>query len=295
MPMKFKNIHFILNPAAGSDEPILSHINSVLDKSGINWDISITKKAGDAAKMARELLGKTDLIAVYGGDGSLAEVAGAIYSGETPMAIIPGGTANVVAKELGIPLDTVKALQLLCSGKTTIANMDMGVVNRRPFIIRVNLGIMADMIINADRGLKDTLGQAAYGVTGIKSMLNTKPLDYNLIIDGQKVAEKGVALTVTNCGSLGISGFNLLPGISATDGMLDVVLMNDEDFISVLKIAGSTLFQTGSNVLKHWRCRQVTISLTNPVHYICDDMPRKAKKLNIKILPEALKIIVPAV
>ena len=291
--MKFKNIHFILNPAAGSAEPILSHINAVYGNSGVNWDISVTKKAGDAAKIAKAWMDKTDLMVVYGGDGSVTEVAAAIYKGNTPLAVVPGGTANVIAKELGIPLNTTEALEQLCCGKMVAAKIDMGMVNRRPFIIRLNFGIMANMIINASRELKDDLGQAAYGLTALKSLLNFEPLNYNLNIDGQNVQEKGVALTITNCGSLGISGFNLLPDISVTDGLLDVILLKDQNILSVLRIVGSTLFQTNSDVLKHWRCREVILTLQNPVSYICDDVKRLSKKLHIKILPKALNIMVP--
>jgi diacylglycerol kinase (ATP) len=292
--MKFKNIHFILNPAAGSGEPILSHINKVFCESGINWDISITQKDGDAAKIAKSLIGKTDLIAVYGGDGSLTEVAGALYGSKMPMGIIPGGTANVIAKELGIPITTLAALELLKSDSLKIVKVDMGLVNKQPFMIRINLGIMAEMIIQADRKLKDSLGQIAYGVTAIQSLINTEPVNYNILIDGKKFNEKAVALTVTNFGGLGIKSFDLLPGISINDGLLDVILLNDSGFMSVLKVAGSTLLQNDSDVLKHWKCREIIITMDKIVPYICDDLEKTAEKLHIKVVPRAMKIVVPS-
>ncbi|MDB5141026.1 MAG: YegS/Rv2252/BmrU family lipid kinase [Mucilaginibacter sp.] len=292
--MKFKSIHFILNPAAGSKEPILSHINKVFGESGIKWDISLTKKGGDATKITKSLKGKTDLIAVYGGDGSLTEVAAALYGSDMPMGIVPGGTANVMAKELGIPLDTLEALELLKSGRKKIVKMDMGLLNDHPFMLRVNLGIMAEMIIDADRKLKDSLGQIAYGITAIQSLVKAEPINYHLLIDGKKVNEKGVALTVTNSGSLGIKGFDLLPGISVTDGFLDVILLTDSDIMSVLKVAGSTLLQNDSEVLKHWKCKEVVIRLEKAEPYICDDWESKAKKLHIKIVPGTLNVVVPS-
>ncbi|MDF2430533.1 MAG: diacylglycerol kinase [Mucilaginibacter sp.] len=292
--MKFKSIHFILNPAAGSKEPILSHINTVFCDSGIQWDISLTKKDGDATKIAKLLKGKTDLIAVYGGDGSLTEVAAALYGSKMPMGIIPGGTANVMAKELGIPLATLEALGLLKNGRNKIVKMDMGLLNGHPFMIRVNLGIMAEMVIDADRKLKDSLGQAAYGITAIQSLVKADSVNYNLLIDGQKVNEKGVALTVTNSGSLGIKNFDLLPGITVTDGLLDVILLNDSDIMSVLKVAGNTLLQNDSEVLKHWKCKEVVISMDKAEPYICDDWESKAKILHIKVVPAALNVVAPS-
>ncbi|MEO6630239.1 MAG: acylglycerol kinase family protein, partial [Mucilaginibacter sp.] len=126
--MKFKHIHFIINPASGKEEPVLSYINRLFTGSRVNWDISVTKKDKGAGEIARSLIGKTDLIAVYGGDGCVTAVAAALHGKLLPMAIIPGGTANVMAKELGIPTDTVEALALLKKGHR-IRTIDMGLVN----------------------------------------------------------------------------------------------------------------------------------------------------------------------
>lgn len=292
--MKFKNIHFIVNPAAGSDEPVIDEINKTFQNSGTGFDISITKKAGDGYKIARSLIGKTGLVAVYGGDGSITEVAAALYGSDTPIGIIPGGTANVMAKELCIPVDLSDALELLKGSHSKMIAIDMGMVNKQPFMLRVNLGIMADMIINAQGGLKDKVGQLAYGVSAVESLFNATLVKYKLTIDGKEFTETGVTLTVTNSGSLGIGSFALLPGISIKDGLLDLILMCDSNFLSVLKIAGSTLFQNGSEVLKHWKCKEVVITMNRSMPYICDDKEKKAKRLHISVMPKALKIVVPS-
>lgn len=292
--MKIKHIHFIINPAAGSEAPILTDINKVFCESGITWDVSITKKDGDAYKFANSFKGKSDIVAVYGGDGSLTEVAGALYGSITPMAIIPGGTANVTAKELNIPLSAADALGLLKGSDSKVIKIDMGMANGEPFLIRINLGIMADMIIRADRELKDSMGQLAYGITAIKSIAQMEPVNYKLLIDGEEVNESAVALTITNAGSLGIGSMGLLPGISITDGLLDVILLNDSSIMSILSVAGSTFLQNNSDVLKHWQCKEVEISSDHLMPYIHDDVQKEAKKLHIKMMPEALKIIVPA-
>src|SRR5690348_15921530 len=111
--MQFNNIHIIVNPAAGREEPILSYLNTGLIISGIRWDVTVTTPYNEAYDIAMRLVGKTDLIVVYGGDGSVSDVARALYGKQTPMAIIPGGTANVMSKELGIPQDAIEAIDLL--------------------------------------------------------------------------------------------------------------------------------------------------------------------------------------
>jgi diacylglycerol kinase (ATP) len=291
--MKFKHIHFIINPASGKEEPILSYINQVFDNSDINWDVTVTKRGISAGDIARNLIGKTDLIAVYGGDGCVTEVASALYETAMPMAIIPGGTANVMAKELAIPIDTKEAIQLLISEKASFKIIDMGLMNDHPFLLRVNLGIMADMILETDRDLKDNIGQMAYGVTAIKTIANAEPIKYQLEIDGKYIEESGVSLTVTNSGNMGIGDFALQPGISITDGLLDVILLKDTNFVSLLKVAGSTLLQNETDAIRHWSCKQVTITTEQEQHFICDDYEETARVLNIKVAPAAIRILVP--
>lgn len=291
--MQFNNIHIIVNPAAGKEEPILSYLNTGLIITGIRWDVTVTTPYNEAYDIAMGLVGKTDLIVVYGGDGSVSDVARALYGKQTPMAIIPGGTANVMSKELGIPQDAVEAIELLASGKLKLMKMDMGLANGRPFLLRVNLGILADMILHADRELKDSYGQLAYGITAIQTVAAAEPMYFRMLIDGQPITEAGVTLTITNAGNIGISDFTFLPDIRTSDGYLDVILMNNTDMLSLIRVAGATLFQTESEVLKHWRCKEMVVMLNKRFKYICDDSECEADTITIKVIPQALKILVP--
>jgi diacylglycerol kinase (ATP) len=290
--MQFSNIHILINPVSGKEEPILSYLNTALTGTGIHWEISVTTPDREAFDIARSLIGKTQLIVVYGGDGSIAEVGRALYGCNTPMAIIPGGTANVMSKELGIPQDAIDAIKLIAGGRTKVIAIDMAMANHTPFLLRVNLGIMADMVLQTDRDLKNNFGQLAYGISAIQKLVQSTPAKFKLLIDGQEYMEEGVTLTVTNAGNIGISDFSLLPDINVTDGYLDVILMNNTDLMSLLRIAGTMLFQTESDVLKHWRCKHVVVTLEQPTSYICDDTGQQASIIDIKILPGVLKVLV---
>lgn len=292
--MKFDNIHLIINPQSGNKLPNLSCLDNNLFCLENNLHIHYSNKDEDLYSITTRLAGKNDLIAVYGGDGSISDVARALYGQvNNTLGIIPGGTANVISKELGIPQDPEEALALLLNGEAEIMAMDMGLVNGSPFLLRINLGIMADMVITADPELKDNFGQLAYGITALESTLNAEPIDFKLLIDGEEINESGVSLTITNAGNIGIGDFSILPGISVRDGFLDIVLMNNADILSLLRVAGSTLFQTGSDVLKHWRCKEVFLQLAKPQKYICDDSEKKADALHIKVMPAVLDVLVP--
>jgi diacylglycerol kinase (ATP) len=292
--VKLKHIHFIVNPASGKQEPVLSYINSAMAEAKLEWDISVTKKDLGAGDIARELIGKTDLVAVYGGDGCVTAVASALHGTVLPMAIIPGGTANVMAKELGIPLETVDALALLAHDKHQLMAVDMGVVNGMPFLLRVNLGIMADMVTQADRGLKESIGQLAYGVTAVKAVTQAQSVNYELEIDGEEITAAGVSLTVTNSGNMGIGDFALQPGISITDGLLDVILMKDNSLVSVFKLAGSALLQQETEALQHWKAKKIKISMPQEQSFICDDTEHTSRKLDVEIVPGSIQMLVPA-
>src|SRR5689334_18509397 len=91
----YKRIHVIVNPAAGKDTPILGTLNKTFADTGIDWDIFVTKGAGDAHRLAKEAASAgVDAVAVNGGDGTVMEVASGLMNTNVPLAILPGGTAN---------------------------------------------------------------------------------------------------------------------------------------------------------------------------------------------------------
>src|SRR4051794_19444696 len=112
---RIDNVFVIINPASGQDRPILGILNRVFHAAGINWEVGLTKQSGDALRMAREaVIAGADVVAVYGGDGTVMEVATGLSGSDVPLAIFPGGTANVMAVELGIPGALEEAVALVC-------------------------------------------------------------------------------------------------------------------------------------------------------------------------------------
>jgi YegS/Rv2252/BmrU family lipid kinase len=288
----FKKIHFIINPAAGTDEPVLSYINRAFTNTDVEWNVTVTHGEGEVFAAAKRQVGKTDLLAVYGGDGSMMEAAQALHHSKTPMAVLPGGTANIMAKELLLPLDTEEAIRLLLTDNVEIKKIDMGLVNGCPFLLRVNLGILADMITETTSDMKEAWGQWAYGITAFKNMQREATM-FHLTIDGKEYEQEAVALTVTNAGNVGKKGYDFLPGISISDGWLDVIALDKADFMSILKVTGSVLFKTDSDIMKHWKAKEIIVRMNEENPFLRDDILQKEKKLHIKISPQSLSVIVP--
>jgi len=287
------SIYFIVNPSAGKDEPAAEMINTVFKDSGTDITIHILKADEDPVQIAQKAAHKAGLVAVYGGDGSVTQVAAGLIGTTVPLAIIPGGTANVLSKELEIPQDTEDALRFIKEGNYQLKTIDTGTVNGTPFLLRVNLGIMAEMITETDPDLKEKVGQLAYGVATVKSLINAEPVDYHLNIDGQIIKATGVALTITNAGSMGIGSLQLVSGVSVADGLLDVILMKDVGFLSIIKATGGALFGQDTDAVQHWQGKNITVQLPNDQVYLCDDCEASAAELDIKIVPASLTVAIP--
>ena len=128
----YPRVHVVINPASGKDEPILNTLNDVFREHGVEWDVSVTHKYGDAGEQARAAIADgVDLVAGYGGDGTQHEIANAVVHAarhegrEVMMGVLPGGTGNGFARELGIPGKLRDAVVLLCTSRNTRA-IDVG-------------------------------------------------------------------------------------------------------------------------------------------------------------------------
>lgn len=290
----YKNIQIIINPKSGNDEPILSYIQDTFAKSEIKWEVLVTTKAGQATEFTNQAIASgKDCIAVYGGDGTVSEVALAAYKANVPIFIIPGGTANVMAKELEIPTDSIKALELLRDGNLVEKDMDIGFMNDEPFFIRVNFGLLADMVTKTSRSLKNKFGIFSYVFSAIDRTRKGKLQCYEIEMDNETVIEEGAALVVANSGNIGITNVSIAPDIFIDDGLLDVILLTQNDILSLAKMTGNSLLNQEASVIKKWKSKKVNVKLRHPQTIICDDSPRKAEKFEFRIQPGALKVLIP--
>jgi len=285
-------IHIIINPAAGTEEPINAYIQESLN--GISYEVKEAIESGDIHKIATEVAEDASMVVVYGGDGSVCEAAKALHGKRTPLFILPGGTANVMAKEIGMPADTREALAILASGEYSIKAIDMGIVNGCPFLLRINLGILADMITETSTELKDRWGQWAYGITAFREM-PSEGLVYKIRVDGQQYDQQAVGLTVTNAGNIGKEGYSFAPGISVTDGLLDIIALNESNLLSLIKLAGNIMLHQESADIKHLKAKEISISLPQQARFLCDDVEQSASDLYISVSPSSLNIAYPTI
>jgi diacylglycerol kinase (ATP) len=292
-----KRIQVIINPAAGQERPVLGILNSIFHPAGVEWDVSITNKEGDARRLAREAADAgVDVVAAYGGDGTVMEVASGLLGTGTPLAIFPGGTANVMSVELGVSSDLAEACALVCGDVGEIVSIDMGQVNgENYFILRTGIGLEAEMVEGADRSLKDRIGSLAYALSALQALRDPPWSQYRLTLDGQEIESEGITCLICNSGSLGQQGLTLSPNISVRDGLLDVLVLQRAEISSILSVVRDVVTGNESTRgdLQHWQAREITVEAVPPQDVQLDGELLGQTPVTAKVLPGVVRVIVP--
>lgn len=308
--MPQRKVHVVVNPAAGQDVPVLGTLNTVFQIYEVDWNVSITKKAGDAREQARQAVENgADVVAVYGGDGTVAEVASGLVDTDVAMAVLPGGTANVMSIELGIPIELTEACHVACDPKSTIRQVDMGQVNGQWFILRVGMGFEAAMVATADRNLKDKFGVLAYLWSAVQNLSQPQLARYQLRIDGNEIEREGLTCIIANSSNLGQTGVNLIPNSSVSDGLLDVVVVNTANLSALFDILGSItglkevpvedkmvreLDMHIQQNLHYWQGKEISLS-ANPAQTVQYDGEVLGKvAIECKVAPGAVRVLTPS-
>ncbi|HEU5318721.1 MAG TPA: diacylglycerol kinase family protein [Chloroflexota bacterium] len=296
----YNRIAVIVNPAAGQDRPILGVMNRAFHAAKVDWDVFITKKAGDAADFTRRAVEERyPVVAVYGGDGTVGEVASALVGSDVPLAIFPGGTANVMSVELGIPSDLEEACALVFSGAGKARPLDVGRIQitgqgERYFLLRVGVGFEAEMVEGADRQLKSRFGTLAYALSGLQALRDPPMARYTLTLDGELREIQGMTCIIANTGSVGRTNLTLAPTIDVGDGLLDVIVVRRGDLPSLLSVAAKVL--TGGDPaepLQHWQARRIRVEVDPPQAVTLDGEMVEVAPLDVEVVPAALRVIVP--
>lgn len=289
-----KYIEVIINPASGQDQPILNIINDVFQTYGVRWGISVTRADGDAYRFAKTAVAKgADVVAAYGGDGTVMEVARGLIESGIPLAILPGGTANLMSVELGIPKKLATAAAIACDDSSIVRAIDMGKANGHHFMLRVGIGFPAEKVILADRHLKNKYGLAAYTIAAIKAIDTSKISHYQLTLDGNQVEIDGIACRIDNSSNIGMPHVSIWPESDVSDGYLDVLVWKDIDiktfYAGLVSIDDP---ERTKSAFHHWRAREITIETKQPQAVQGDGEVWGDTPISIQVVPSAMHVLV---
>jgi diacylglycerol kinase (ATP) len=252
----------------------------------------VPKSRKAPAAVRRALKDGADLIYAWGGDGMVQRCADVLAGTEATLAVIPAGTANLFATNLGIPKDIRQAVELGLRGARR--RYDVGRFNGERFAVMAGVGFDAAMLKDAG-GLKDRLGRVAYVLKGSEN-LGLKAFDARIKVDGV-TWYKGPATCILlgNVGKL-FGGIEAFEDASPEDGLLDVGIVTAEGPVQwVRTIARAAVGSAGeSPFVQVTKARSVDVKLSRKVIYELDGGDRsKVKSFAVEVEPGAISVCVP--
>ncbi len=273
----------------------LAELRQVLAREGVSDPAWFeVKKSRHAPEYARKAADRgADVVFVWGGDGTVQRCIDALAGREVAIAILPAGTANLLASNLGIPRDLAEAVRIGLHGDRR--SLDTGTVNGEHFAVMAGAGLDARMIADADRGAKERLGRAAYIVTGLKN-LKAPRVTAAIKVDGQHFFMGKVAcVLVANVGEI-LGGIKAFPKAQPDDGRLELGVVTASNAVQWARTFGRVALRhpERSPFAEVTRGRKISIRFDREVAFELDGGTRPAtRKLRIKVWPGSITVCVP--
>ncbi len=239
-----------------------------------------------------------DLVVAAGGDGTVRIVADGLANSGIPMGIVPSGTANLLARNLDIPMAEADAIEVVMSGRNrTIDLIKLSIDGREPehYAVMAGMGIDAMTMDETRPELKEKIGTAAYFVAAARA-LGRLPVPMTIRIDDHRPHHrKAMICVVGNVGTLP-GNIALIPGAEPDDGQLDVYVASPHRFTQWVRVFTRLVTRRANSTdrVDQWRGRRVEVRLDEPDSYQLDgDVVGELRRLVAEIQPQALSVRVP--
>src|SRR6478609_4010843 len=261
--MRSKHIALIIH-GARDDRPELRHLVEWVREKGHFVEPLMTFEPGDATALAADAARRgVDVVVAVGGDGTLNEVVNGLDGYDVPLGVIPLGTANDFARQVGIPADADHAMDVILQRKPR--RLDTGSLNGRRFLNVSTGGVGAEATAETPAELKESLGPLAYAISGLRKLADFRPQYARFSGDGFEYEGEFLMFAVGLTRSTG-GGTMVTPMASATDGLLDLCVieaMSRGDFARVvLRVKRGE--HLGEDGVQYAQVRAVTIEAREP-------------------------------
>lgn len=290
--MKAEKIYVLINQKARGTAKHKAAMESAAEhiRKFMPCELVYTESPEEFAKMAKELSADSkNLVAVSGGDGTINFALNEITPG-APLALIPTGTANVIARELGLPKKILDIFKLLLTG--ALQNIDIGLCCGKKFAFVAGIGFDAVVADSVSSKLKVFLGQAAYAVALFKVLLTYKPARLTIESDDGSKVEGDFAI-FANMRRYGGEMY-FAPEARYDDGLLNLVLLRDFSFLSLLKLIKYAYFggRFPSEVATKVISKHFKVIASKPTMYELDgEVFGPEKEFEIGVEPSSQKVM----
>jgi len=294
-------VYVVFNPVAGTTdaEQVRTLLAERFAARGQVYELYETTGADDedVAGLVRAAYGRgVRRFAAAGGDGTVSAMADALVGGEGSLAILPAGTANVLAHELGIPADLAGAIELLLDAPAA-RPIDGMRVGEGVFLLHVAVGLTSLMHRDTTREAKRRFGRLAYLATALRWVFDLQPLRFSLVIDGVRYRRDASTVAVTNSATLGAQPFRWTDDGEPGDGVVEVCVLRAQALRDYLALGWSALtrrhrFNPRIKIYKARRSIAINVRPSMPVQG--DGELIRNTPIQIEIVPAAIQVVVPA-
>ena len=286
----------VFNPVTGGGDPAdrRRDTQEALERAGLEvlW-LETTKEDPGQSLTAKAVAEGVGLVMAHGGDGTVMACVTGLAGTEVPLAVLPGGTGNLLATNFDIPSDLDEAVQVAVAGDRV--RLDVGAMDDDRFVVMGGIGFDAAMLRDADPKLKEHMGAVAYVLSGFKN-LRRRPTRFRLRLDDRPPIERtGQGVLIGNLGRLQ-GGLPVMPDARPDDGLLDVAVLQTRTVLDWLALAARVLLRRRKDPqLELFQARRVEIGCDRPqpVERDGDPLDTPRDHLVIEVVPKALTLCVP--
>ena len=289
----YRNALVIANPISGRGQAAKAakEVRDGLRSLGVAAELYLTQGRGDAFSHLRTLGEPLDLVVSVGGDGSLREVLEGLVDPATPVSMLPFGTANVLAKELGLPRDVHHHLEILMRNR--VVNVDVAKVNGKLSLLMTGVGFDAHVVREVERCRKGPITKWAYVGASLRAIRKYSPPKLQVTLDGKLYPKDVGFVLISNTMNYG-AVMRLAPDTRMDDGEFEVYLFPSG---SLLEIAGAFLRASVSHLpagrVKMLRAKEINVCSEHPVPVQMDGDPAGETPVEIHVAPNRYRLIVP--
>lgn len=291
---ELKRVLLIVNPYARLGSSSVKSAVRTFRKSGVDCETVITERRGHAREVAVARRGDVDAIFTLGGDGTAVEVLGALAHTGFPIGILPGGTGNLLARAIGLPMNIPLAVRALLSGDEAL--IDLGRLSDGSFFaIGAGVGIDAEMIAGTSRKRKRHAGVLAYVAVGAAKVLGRQRFSARVTVDGKTITRQASVVLIANFGVLLNGLVTLGDRIRRDDGKLDVCIFDPATFADVIRISRKLLFRQFStdSAMTYAQGSHIIVETDPPLAAQADGELIASRPLEASVEPLAARLLVP--
>lgn len=294
------DLYVIHNPAAGARHPerLRRRVEAALAARSVRFEYVFTRAPGHGRELVSEALeAGYERVLVAGGDGTVLEAVEALVDSPAAIALLPVGTGNQLAANMGLPRGIEKSIDVAVGG--TERRIDVGMVDGRPFACIAGAGFDAE-VVRPDSDLKRRIGYLAYVQAAASAAFTPRPSTISVTVDGVREVCTGIGVEVANMPALTapllVRPVDLVPDGKPDDGLLDVCVLSVEKTIDLVTALTSIMMgRTEKDPrLRYFRGREVVVEADPPLPVQVDgERLDVTTPFRATVRPGALGILVP--